>query len=699
MTSANKRRPDIEGLRGIAVLMVLLEHTFATPVGGFLGVDVFFVISGFVVGRGLLNEGATHGQIRIIDFFRRRARRLAPTALLVVGLTMAVSALFLRGSRREQTLFDGLAGLLGTANWRFITSDAGYFDGASAPSPFRHLWSLGVEEQCYFLLPLALLLVIRRRRLGLFVITAVVVASFAAAVATTAPQPVFAFYSTVTRLWQLGTGVGLALVAHRLEGLGPAPARAPRRTAVMAVSGLLLLVASALLIRPDVGVPFPAGLAPAAGTAMIIAAGCGAPTMVTKLLGARPLVLVGERSYALYMWHWPVLVLAPAVLGTEPVVALAIAVAAAVLSHAFVERPIRRRGSAKSQPTLAHGHRSARLEQSAGAVVALAIIATVTTASAVTRYEATAPPAPEPSAVDPSEPGPATVKTERRRAVEQGLSLRSWPDSLQPQLDELRGHDYLPALEQDTRFEQVARCAEPGQNHTVEQCTLGDGSRSLMIVGDSTAEFLTPAFRWMTEHRSGWKLIAGARYGCPFSTLELAHGDTDCSKAREEVVAHIAQASPDVLVVMNVLGPLQLHGTDVPESDRAAGVIARIDEVRAAVGSVAIVGPNVPGPKWDDCGSALIGPEACTGTTQRWRPSISADQDAARRSHIPYIDPTALWCAGGRCPAVIDDRAVSFDGTHATFEAAEDVAPALEDALVSAGVLPPQDGSTGGAAG
>ncbi|MEX1344583.1 MAG: acyltransferase family protein, partial [Candidatus Limnocylindrales bacterium] len=338
-------RPDIEGLRGLAVLLVVLFHAWPDLLaGGFIGVDVFFVISGFLITGLLYRELAATGGIDFRGFYARRVRRLFPAAALALLVTFLLSAWLLSPLALPRVTGDGVAAAFSVANIRFALASGDYFTVLATPSPFLHYWSLSVEEQFYLVWPATLLLVARlggRRLLAPAVLT-VALLSGVLAVAATDVAAGWAFYSLPTRAWQLAVGGLLAIAA--VERF--------RRSGISALLGLagwaglggVLLAGLAF----DELLAYPGwwALLPTLGAVLVIAGGDrrGGPGLV---LGLAPLRFLGRISYALYLWHWPLLVLPAVALGPElPLGArLALvgsAVAIATASTLLLEEPIRR---------------------------------------------------------------------------------------------------------------------------------------------------------------------------------------------------------------------------------------------------------------------------------------------------------------------------------------------------------------------
>ncbi|MFS4505034.1 acyltransferase family protein [Clavibacter sp. Sh2141] len=345
------RRADIQGLRAVAVLAVVLFHAGLPLPGGFLGVDVFFVISGYVITQMLLRESAATGGIDLRRFFSRRFRRLAPALVAVLLVTLVASALIQSPLVEESTTQTTLAGLVGVANVVIYRTTGGYFEPAAASNPLLHIWSLSVEEQFYVLFPvllLGVLLLARRTRiraLPAVVLLGITAASAAVAMIAAAgvdlPGPMFltSYYSPVTRAWEFGAGALVAMVpAARML-------RSPRLATAAHVLGALLLVVSLVAIRAsDQGVG-PATIVPVAGASLLLLAGASAAGPVAAILRTAPSIRLGDISYSWYLWHWPAIVLTAALVPDSTPAKAAAALGAlipAVLSYRWIEQPIRR---------------------------------------------------------------------------------------------------------------------------------------------------------------------------------------------------------------------------------------------------------------------------------------------------------------------------------------------------------------------
>ncbi len=338
----SEHRPDIDGLRAVAILSVLLFHASAVALpGGFVGVDIFFVISGFLIS-GIIFRSLAQDSFSYVDFYVRRIKRIFPALLWVL------CAVWLVG---RETLFTDEFELLGkhiAAGAAFISNvalwkESGYFDTAAASKPLLHLWSLGIEEQFYIVWPVIAALAWRLRIKLLYVIIVLTTASFALNVARVVAHESATFYLPATRAWELGVGALLAYWAV-FETAKLSALVAPRRNAIAAAGALLLLAALAMIDQHKVFPGWWAAL-PTVGAALLIAA--GPPSWFNRVvLGNRPMVFVGLISYPLYLWHWPILSFLRVVGGQEPsaavrVTAIIATFALAWLTYEFIEKPIR----------------------------------------------------------------------------------------------------------------------------------------------------------------------------------------------------------------------------------------------------------------------------------------------------------------------------------------------------------------------
>jgi len=351
---AGARRLDIQGMRALAVLMVVAFHAGLPMPGGFVGVDVFFVISGFVITAMLMREWVGEGRLRLGRFYVRRFKRLTPALAVTLSVTMLLGFFVLSPLGPQQdTSRTALGAVLLGANVVIARLTGDYFDVAADSNALLNTWSLSVEEQFYLIFPLLLGLtwtLARTRRArtvaSLAVVSGLGVASFVAALAGSsgyqlASQPwLLGFYSPVTRVWEFGVGALLALLGPRLA------VESKRLAAVLGGWGAALLLVSLFAITGSTPFPGPVTLVPVAGTAALLVAGSARDGVTARVLSFSPLVRLGDWSYSIYLWHWPLIVFAGALWPHHERAALVAAVVSfvpAIASYRWVETPLRTR--------------------------------------------------------------------------------------------------------------------------------------------------------------------------------------------------------------------------------------------------------------------------------------------------------------------------------------------------------------------
>jgi peptidoglycan/LPS O-acetylase OafA/YrhL len=341
-------RPDIEGLRALAVVLVIASHAGLPFLrGGFVGVDVFFVLSGYLITSLLMKEISSSGKVNFARFYARRARRLLPAAFTMILVVCGAEAIVMNPLAQFNTLKAAFATVLYSSNLYFAHLQLDYFFQNSATNPLLHTWSLAVEEQFYLVWPVLLLLLVRTIKGAggrAAALAAFSLASFVLCVWLTATSPVLAFFETPARFWEFGAGGLLVfvpqrrLVAHR------------RIWSWMGGIGLIAVVASAELIGTSLisASMFPGFVAsiPVVATLLLLLAGVGAPESLTpRLLSTQPAQAMGRLSYSLYLWHWPVLVFGQQLIPNNSVAIrlglIAVAGMLAAVTYAVIENPIR----------------------------------------------------------------------------------------------------------------------------------------------------------------------------------------------------------------------------------------------------------------------------------------------------------------------------------------------------------------------
>jgi len=691
-------RGDIEGLRGVAVLAVVLYHAgLGITTGGYVGVDVFFVVSGFLITSLLWRELSETGGVSLVRFYARRARRLLPAAVLVLVVTVVGSSIVLPPLRVAGVAGDARAAALYVANLRFAAQGSDYFAAAAQPSPFRHYWSLAVEEQFYFVWPLLLLgasWVWRRRGAGsrapaAVALAAVGAASFALSWRLTVTSPSWAFFSLPTRAWELAAGGLLAL------GL-PLVGRLPRRTA--AALGWLGLVAVVWAVtRLSESTPYPgtAGLVPVGGTAALLAAGSAAPgSGVSAVLAGRGLRLLGRVSYSWYLWHWPALVLVAARLGQPLPVwhGLVVSVATALLAGAtvvVVEDPVRfsPRLAASARRGLALG----------GGLTALATVVTVVAAATSPPLSAGRPAAaaPLPSvAVRTAGPAPSTAPPSHVPAalapVVDAVATAVEATAVPPNLDpSLRGADRSKARP------FLDGCHNTFTDATVHDCVYGmPSSRTTVVVfGDSHATHWFPPLEQLAKVR-GWRLLDLTKSTCPPVVLSifspvLHRQYTECDRWRDGVVERLRVERPAAVVLGAARHYSDLYHFRMYGPEWVSGLGEMVRRVRATGAATLVMGPTPKPPVVvPDCLSAHVTDAAACAPPRAVavdEAGLAAERKAAEGAGGRYVDVPSWLCTPATCAVIVGNLLVYRDDNHLsvpfTTWLAPLVAAEIDDAL------------------
>jgi peptidoglycan/LPS O-acetylase OafA/YrhL len=664
-SSPIRHRPDIQGLRAVAVLLVVLSHAGVPGLaGGYVGVDVFFVISGFLITSMLL---FSPGRPSLARFYARRAARLLPASTLVATVTLAASWHWLPPARMAGLAYDALSAAGYAVNVRLAAVATDYF-ADPAPSPFQHFWSLAVEEQFYLCWPLLILVVLssgRRLRLLAGVLALLVAGSLVYSVVELGRDAPAAYFGLPSRGWELGVGAFLALLEARRRPLRTIPG--------IGWTGLAAVIVSAVTLNDDSAFPGLAALPPVLGTAAVIA--CGGPG---KLLGLRPLTRIGDYSYSLYLWHWPLLIIGPAVLGhdlglIERLGLCAGALALAALTYHFVENPIRHLRPLTARPIRGLGLGIGLSGVTAGfAASALLFPPTVPTGGIAPDTRAALRTAQNPTA-------------ELGHLIDTAEGVREVPGNLVPT---------LAAAPRDQSAPQADGCHQALESPPSQPaCVYGPAgaTRTVVVVGDSHALQWFPAFQELAT-RNDWRLVSLTRSSCLPADLAIRNARmkrryTECEDWRTWALGRIDKLRPDLVVVAtdtNYPGMLIGHPADPDRlwSDAWDGLFTRLRAVARHVVLLADT-PTLSADPLDCLGSNGHDITACTepaATVLRdpaWRAEV---RDAAGRHGIAVVDPTP-WLCGRDCPLVVGNVLVYRDTNHLTTAYAGMLGPLLGASL------------------
>ncbi|WP_144756118.1 acyltransferase family protein [Curtobacterium pusillum] len=693
MTGPGRRR-DVQGLRGIAVLLVVAQHVLGKPSGGFVGVDLFFVISGYVITRSLLGEWRESGRIDLAGFLTGRARRLLPSAVLVLACTSAAALFLFNESRARSVGLDALAGVTSAANWHFLRAGADYF-GPDTPSPLLHFWSLSVEEQFYVIFPVLLIgaLEIGRRghqpRLAVLLIAGAVAGSIAVAVLESSLRPAAAYFTTESRAWEFGVGALVALLARHSAELGAVPRR---MLGALGAAGITL----ASLTSVGTSFPFPGAALPVFAAAAVLAAGeAGDGPWSSKMLGTPPLVLIGDLSYVIYLWHLPLLTFIEAIapgshLGPVMVFVVLLATgAAAWLTHRYIEQPLRRRRSPSRRADLNDERRTAHGGVERATAVGLVLVVVVGSgvqAGGGTHVQG----GPRPLADDASSIGlaPFTTDAQLSHNVGEGLALRRWPSTVP---------DITTITAADGEASRLAQCLHDPA--TVDQLALRESLKDcswgasdgpvLAVFGDSIALGWTAGavHRYVAE---GWRVVAVGLQSCATSDVAVPDrtGRPDfveaCKNARTIAIEFIAGLGARVILTSSSVGAFdRQHQTTSSGRSAAwqAGLVRTLRKLALSGPEVFVLGAPPEGSDPSVCATRMNDPRNCLTIMGTSRKSMAIAEAAAVRelgSSARYVQTDRWFCDDdGRCPLVVDGTVVRADRGHITTAFSERLARVL----------------------
>jgi peptidoglycan/LPS O-acetylase OafA/YrhL len=668
-------RPDIQGLRALAVLIVIGYHA-KLPLfgGGFVGVDVFFVISGFVITGVLLRERAASQRTSLASFWARRARRILPAATLVLVVTVAVTYLTEGVLRGYDAATDGRWVAVFLANFRFAAIGTNYLGAQAIPSPLLHFWSLSVEEQFYLGFPLifagAAVLGARWRTSTIpFAVGLVVLASFAWSVIDTASHPIAAYYSPFTRAWELGVGCMVALGVPALRRLTPTVAAATTWV------GVALIGASVLFYSDATAYPGSAALVPVLGAALVIAGGVVAPRLGAELvLGTWVGLRLGELSFSLYLWHYPALSLTsqlepgPLRIATKLFLFLVI-LALSIATYQLVENPVRHSRWLR-RPARSLGLGAGLVALALGLLTAMLLLN------------------PLPGSTGPI-PGPLTAQLGTiEHQIGVGAVANAAPTSFVPSLASLHATAlHSPGIS--------GACISKIQDRKpAPSCYFGDttATRTVVLLGDSQAMMWSSAVEQLAIAHH-WRLLLLGLDGCPpWYDIPHIHDAAGCHAFQRYSLKRIASLHPALVLITGA----PVHATGGFAAD-GAGLERLLAAVTPHAKAVGVLGP-VPwfAGRW----TGLSPPEciaehstsltSCTlsvATLDRSFGAFAVQLDvAARHSRVPLVSLRRLFCTATTCPVLAAHRVIYHDPWHITPVWSTYVSPALDQLLMAQGI-------------
>lgn len=698
------QRLDIQGLRMVAVLTVFAAHLWGWPRGGFVGVDVFFVISGFLITGNLLRTAERTGNVSFRSFYWNRIRRIVPAATVVLILTYAASVVIFMPFRSQQVGIDALFAFVFAANWHFAVEGTDYFTVADGVSPVQHYWSLSIEEQFYFVWPAIIFLIsvlvarktwTHRHRMGLagVVLAVIVAASFGWAVYETTTSPTWAYFSTFTRVWELGVG---ALLATAVGALGRIPGWAKP---VLSWGGLVLIGASVFAISEDsTGFPAPWALLPVAGAAMVIAAGVRGEPRYQPFLRNPLSVYIGNISYSLYLVHWPVIVLVGSLVAGGSflyLVALPLTAGLAVASYHFVETPLRRFEWVKFREGVQQIRDRTYEPHQPNGLIAMATVACLTFAlcayvlrpADTTQTPTAIAAAPGDSTAIQFDLGP--LGSALQDEITQALSATEWP-ALDPTMEQaLSGLESPPEVHACTDIDPLA----------TDMCTWGSPSAPtrIVIVGDSVGLGYAGSLREIALNSDGQiQVHVTTMGGCQFANDAIFVADQDvqdsCPERKTRQIELINSTKPDIVIISNAYREkyAAANRQQFSDGDWHRSLIQIIEKFRTNTNNVVLLAAPPADKSIRECYSGRTSvPADCISQVDRtWRSIARIEQGVAESVGGTWIDSRPWFCNGeGLCPSFVGSTPTKLDAFHMTAAYGQKIYPVIGESFTGAGVF------------
>lgn len=655
-------RPDIQGLRALAVLAVMADHLLGWPSGGFVGVDVFFVISGFLITSLLLREHDRTGTISFTGFYLRRAKRIMPAALLVIVATISAAFVLYGTARFNSTVWDGVWATLFGANWRFAILGTDYFEAGGPISPLQHYWSLAVEEQFYFIWPWLMLLIFwavsrrqsssaggARRVVGIAIIL-LTAFSFAWSVWETQSNASWAYFSTSSRAWELGVGAIVAVYAASFSGIRPGVRR------MLGWSGLAGIVVSIFIMNDTVAFPGPSAAFPVLAAALVILAGTGGRSSLWPLTNPVSRYL-GDISYSLYLWHFPVTILLLSLFPGDSmeyhIVGIVAILVLSILSFHLVENPARkfvwRKDTRYHSPRSGAGNRTS--------MIWLGVLAGVT---AVVVVAALMPRDASDSAIASKGNATSIGKTAILPKVKcwGAAALDASADCLRDMGKDVEPNPKLLAEDLGNSYD----CFPP-KGQPLKTCSYGSGAIKVALVGDSHAASLLPGLTDQAKAQD-WKLDTYVGEGCIWAP--------NACLAMGEIQTRLLSGSYDIVITSAYRG-----NGDRNKEAQAAAYADQWQPVAATGSKIVIVEDNPT-----DAGRAVecvqrinfdVANNDCNiNVAAAFRLEDAAAMAASEVANSVVVDTRKYFCTKDACPAVIGNVLVYRDdishlsGTYST---------------------------------
>ncbi len=697
-----KFRPDIEGLRAIAVGLVVLSHLEVTGFkGGFVGVDIFFVISGYLITGLITSEfdkkelaHPGEGWVSLRTFYFRRVKRIIPVSFFVIIVTTATSFILLNSIRAKTVLNDAIWSALFSANIHFIRIATDYFRQGAATSPLQHYWSLAVEEQFYLVIPALFILAINVRRVKIARISpswglrikslfsAIVITSFIWSIFSTANTPASAYFSSFSRAWELGVGALLAVWTHqstfKLRKVSGE---------ILELIGLGLIGFSTIAYSSNTNFPGYAALAPVLGSSLLIFCGSEGSGFITRVLGTKILTGLGRVSYSVYLWHWPMIILLSA---THPHILKTIegkfffVIVTLLISYAsfkLVEQPIRQ------IPIPEKWRREKYRPTKLKILTTIATIAAILTVGVLVTNTIHTQNSPRPSQPITSTPSRSVPPT--------ALSKGSYTQVLDKWSQKILASTFVATVKGITPSFEVTQGYDTWRNpdcthqstifgvaeiKNLAICKEGSGTNIALFIGNSHARMLQRA---VTQPfvKSGWTIYSFFMPWCMIPNLNgIDHKFDkvyDCNLYHNDLKILLAEIKPKAVIVSERLFPTmsfssagKVYAANTNESVFWSLYQQELSEIKRSTSSLIVLGvtPELPKPI-SECVDAQSNLDLmCQANGAAISETVTRQSNATRGAGATFIDSRDWLCYKAvACPAIIDNTMVYKDLDHTSF--------------------------------
>ena len=693
-----KFRPDIEGLRALAVALVVLSHLgISSFSGGYVGVDIFFVISGYLITGLIAHEYATRatqnngfGWFSLRGFYLRRVKRIIPMSLLVLVATSIAGYFLFNSVRADRISNDAIWAGLFAANIHFINQATDYFQQGFSTSPLQHYWSLAVEEQFYLVFPALFLFAVKRhgitifniklwweRRVGVLIST-VIFSSFIWSIYQTSAHPLNAYFSSLTRAWELGIGALLAIATLRSKDRFSEDSKS-----IIGITGLVLIMASVFFFNSQTSFPGFAALIPVIGSALIIFSGIHSTNLVSDLLSIKIFTFLGRISYSIYLWHWPVIIFANS---THPdflkhplgkILAALLVLLLSTASYYFVEHPIRSIKIPKRWTEPARriendkeGRYNIKVSRFAifswvGLVITIAVVVLVLTEK------------PQGSSLSQSTNSSTSVTPNDQLSVvaihnfpgvgSPNISTNSYKKSLSAWQQEVAAGNKLKELPAKLfpSLSELTNNWKPASLFTAQNPS--GAKKTAYIFGDSTAQRIPYLLTWNLDPLI-WSIKMRSFPGCDLGgVVKFGFKNIDCRKNLASFFAELKANKADLVLVTEQNKWFANDSTSTSSSNpRVKGLISNINFIGKHTKKLIFLG-SIPTAKAGliDClkGKGALNSN-CFSSANSFSYVTKMEATIAKNGGGVFADSTQWFCNAGTCPPIFKNTPVMIDTQH-----------------------------------